>query len=256
MARRGKATPQMARLRKDILGTFSGASNLGSKTLALMIMARWKSLARKRLNSSREAYVYAVRMRKTGKRTWTVYLGNGPKGSEELPGLVENGQPAYDLRSVLLAGGVKSLKGSGQSAYLNVPFTHAAKSLSGAQLRRAQRLAPTRDKSVALSKRAQKMLSGQHGGRRRFPAGTTPRQSGHSTDILDGLTRLLTGVERKTRQSDQSTYYTAINRYTTWRRISWNSPLSKWQHPGIRARNLLAATLASFDSDVDKVLNA
>jgi hypothetical protein len=205
--------------------------------------AFWIMEAQKRLSSSRRDYINGIQEVVTESGAASVALVGA------FPVAVEEGMPAYDMRTTLLAAGAKGVHTNAEGGrYRSIPFQHqtpgssgqggaapmgsayadslgleAARAIGKAVYAEAKKLAPTTG-----------MPGGpvSYGGR--LPAGLAPKLKGiHTTDIYAGMVR------------QQKTYAKATqNTYTTFRTISTNSDPAKWMHPGIPA--------ARISEDVEK----
>ena len=204
-----------------------------SQTLASLVLAEWSSLARQRLNTTRQAYLSSLQVREVTANGFIVGLPAGPSTSV-LAHMVEQGmgpngigsQGSYDVRLFLLRSGTRNLRYDRQGRpFVNVPFTRSkgqVRELGGDALANmAQRLRAT-------------VSTGQGtawGGR--LPTGTIPKAKAHHvTDLAAQMVRLASTYS----QGQGGRARTQTTGYRTWRRASFaNKHPQAWVSKGVTA---------------------
>lgn len=218
------------------LGFSSEGARKRSQTLADLVLAEWSALARKKLNTSRSAYLSSLQVRNVTANGFICGLPASPS-TAVLAHMVEQGMGsggigtsgAYDVRKFLLRDSTRNIRRSKTGAlYLHVPFHHSKKQTVakyGAQIGRAmQRLKAT---TTDANNRT------RYGGR--LPANMVPKMRPHHvSDPLAGMVRKKSTYSRRNGQAVQQT-----SGYQTWRTASYsNKNPEAWMSKGIRARRI------------------
>ena len=220
-----------------------------NKVLSQIVLAEWSALARKRLKTTKQAYLSSLQIRdltpdgficglpadaSTAKIALIVELGMGPSGI--------GSQGRYDVRKFLLRDTTRNIrKDKKGNLYLNVPFSHTAKSLQaygGNIYTQARSLAHTVSTSRGTT----------YGGR--MDLGTVPKlKPHHVVDPLAGMVRL-----GSTYSKQGGTPVIQTSGYRTWRRASYaNKDPQAWISKGVKAHkiaDLVAKELPTLISQV------
>jgi uncharacterized protein YwbE len=217
----------------------------------------WVRLAQARLGTSREIYIGGLRQ----AESFTVKsLGTSPIFEIQLVGTMPNnfefGMSPFDMKGVRPGwlGGSKARTAKDGHKYVIIPFRHSkssdarlgysgkAKAVSDPDLKTQLRAAT---KKYGLD-RMMRTATGKvvEGSVARIPAKAPVHP------YLQGLTRIQKGNSGTTKTGKQ----TGAGGLMTWRVMSENSPASSWQHPGVKAANLLPEVEAWVDKELDKVI--
>jgi hypothetical protein len=208
--------------------------------------AKWISLARRELTSSKEEYIRGIQPveAKAGERIITLVGW--------LPNAIEKGIGGYDMRMTLLGPGKGNRSASG-GYYRSIPFRHSGAGSAGlAGTPAGSQYGPRGPTSLGLgglmsassaremgenvmqaARRLKASKQAQPGARTawgaRLKAGMAPKLSPHhATDIFAGMVRV-----RHTYRKGGGT------KNMTFRTISTDVS-SGWQHPGIQGVDLMA----------------
>lgn len=216
---------------------FSGSeARRRSQTLADLVLAEWSALARRKLNTSRSAYLQSLQVRNVTENGFVCGLPASPS-TAILAHMVEQGMGAggigtsgsYDVRKFLLQASTRNIRRTKTGKlYLNVPFHRTKKEIVaqyGAQIGSAvQRLRAT---TTDQNRRT------RYGGR--LPAGMVPKlKPHHVSDPLAGMVRKASTYSRRNGKT-----VTQTSGYQTWRRASYaNTNPQAWISKGITARRI------------------
>lgn len=214
------------------LGFTSDTARKRSQTLADLVLAEWSAIARKKLNTSRQAYLQSLQVRNVTERGFICGLPASPS-TAIIAHMVEQGMGSggigtsgsYDVRKFLLRDSTRNIRRNKLGKlYLHVPFHHSKKQVAqkhGAHIANAmQRLkATTTDQNRKT----------RYGGR--LPANMVPKAKPHHvSDPLAGMIRKRSTHSRGVQQTAG---------YQTWRTASYsNKNPNAWISKGIRARRI------------------
>jgi hypothetical protein len=194
-----------------------------------------------------------------------------------LPNMVENGAPAYDLRSTLLnpalpkKPGTKGVRRSKKGyLYRSIPFRRMGPNASGknaAALGAAESGAGKRDTSLAfrgqrtaeearllgraVAREAKKLAptTGMPGSKVKYggrlpkgTAGATPLRPRHKTDLYEGIIREEKKYQTATQSQLMSFRMISTNPGSFREDAAGGAPQMNWMHPGIVARRLIPET--------------
>ena len=201
------------------------------------IYRKWRSLASKKLSSTRRLYVNGLVIVDEGRLKSSIVL----KG--KLPNMIENGISAYDMKiGFSKSGKIKRNKDGGW--YLTIPFRHAASTSLGENEAFSTKL-PKEVHSVAKSGRAVRLQD--------LPAALQTKKTNskgytHKSAIYEGLKR---------QTDDQG----RTSGYSTFRRVGSNSPKNSWINKGMPPRNFASKALSDpsvkivVDNIIDDFIN-
>ena len=233
--------PQIEVNRAQILEAlgFSGEeARRRSRVLADLVLAEWTAEARKKLNTSLDAYKRSLQIRDLTERGFICGLPASPS-TAILAHMVEQGMGSggigtsgpYDVRKYLLRASTRNIRRRKDGGlYLHVPFGRTAKQLKadyGKEVaQRARRLAATTTDANRMTR---------YGGR--LPPNMVPKlKPHHVSDPLAGMVRRASTYSRgkggKPRMQTSG--------YQTWRTASYsNTDPDAWMSSGIRARRIM-----------------
>lgn len=190
------------------------------------IEKRWRKLVSERLDSSKVHYLTGMSVTRKGKTTEMRLEGS-------FPVMIEKGNPAFDMKPILLAG----------RPYADIPFRHLAPSSAhgsreiGASYENKLGAEEARRMGRAIYETARRLEPGE-----RLSAGHAPKlKDTHKTDIYAGMQRNVVGLRAT---------------YMTFRRVSENSPDDSWIQPARRGKDLIGETLKELPRMLKRAINA
>lgn len=221
------------------------------KEVTATFATEWEATAARELGQSREEYVKNLQVVDDGWARGSVVLFGW------LPNAIEDGYPAFDMKSGLLQG--ENAKLSQDGTWFNtVPYRWAVPSSVGESPVFTGKM-PEEIHEIVKAKPAIKPIAG--GGmasegltNKELPIGhnqpqvkavpsIAPKPAGwqayyqHKAPVFQGLRKVVDPVTKQ-------------NRYQTFRRVSENSEPEAWIHPGFQPRGLAEVSLGNMNMEL------
>jgi hypothetical protein len=228
--------------------------------LAAMAQAKWVNLAKQRLGSSKQAYIWGINIggieAEPGARTLSL--------AGWLPNAVEQGLSAFDLRQTLLGPNAKNRKPSfiyvkGQPKvrsgewYANVPFRHGTPASQGQA--GPPMMSPYRQKtSPGAPGRIEGFMGAEEAAswaKDLYTAAKKLRRGERLTPSEHGMPKLAPHHSTNIYENMQKIAAPGHTQYMTWRTISTRSARG-WIHPGIEGRHLAQEVISHVREQAPK----
>jgi hypothetical protein len=209
-----------------------------SQLLADLVLAEWTAEARKKLNTTLDAYKRSLQVRDVSAKGFICGLPASPS-TAILAHMVEQGMGSggigtsgpYDVRKYLLRASTRNIRRSkAGNLYLHVPFGRKAKDIRASfgdqAANRARRLSATMTDANRKTR---------YGGR--LPAHMVPKlKPHHVSDPLAGMVRMASTYSKGRGGKPRKQTST----YRTWRTASYTNTNPKaWLSSGIKARRIM-----------------
>lgn len=204
------------------------------KEITASFAREWEKIANEKLVTSRNEYVQSLIVVDEGYGQGAVLLRGW------LPNAVEEGQSEFDIKIGLL-NGPNAKVGKNGSKYNTVPFRYGTSGSIEANFNGG--LLPVEVYQVAKTKSVGTPLTKEELPQQfqeaktvtvKAPAPKNFEEYTHKSSIYEGV------IKNEDKVTGQSTY-------SSFRRVSENSNVNSWQHPGIEAHHLAEQTLNNFD---------
>lgn len=217
--------------------------------LAAMAQAKWVNLAKQRLGSSKQAYIWGINIggieAEPGARTLSL--------AGWLPNAVEQGLSAFDLRQTLLGPNAKNRKPSSGEWYANVPFRHGTPASQGQA--GPPMMSPYQQKtSPGAPGRIEGFMGAEEAAswaKDLYTAAKKLRRGERLTPSEHGMPKLAPHHSTNIYENMQKITAPGHTQYMTWRTISTRSARG-WIHPGIEGRHLAQEVISHVREQAPK----
>lgn len=177
-----------------------------------IVMNKWRSEAQKRLNSTASSYLAGLTKDSISYPAGSLVTGTITLVGE-LPNALENGYPAFDMKTGFMRSSrARSKKDGGW--YFIVPFRHTTPNRG---------VSPMPNSVYKSALRLNPYLSGAGNTVLNYsaPTGTSWTGYKHKTNPYQGMVRIVNSGKKMSRSI-----------YKTFRHVSDTSAPNSWQHPG------------------------